>query len=625
MGFATINPPQPPDDDGDRLHTRKRINSSQGLAQPKAFSRTASQSKLNNVNNIKPNTKQTNNKPQADTELVAASRGGDADDEDWVSSSSAVPSPAAEPDDEEEDAVIYVNPSVNSRHHQRQQPHHDDSPPATPTRTNHPLPHQRQVVSHATEQPAPVSGHHYHHAPPQRHQAPTEPSHIHFAGEPVDPALRAHPQDPRIHHNGVAHHASPPPIHPAEPLQLSSSVIRVSDRENGLNGNGHPSVHKKDRSQSRDDKANRQSTATPQQNRLDDHLPKPAPTTQSTRPAVSGNGDSGIHTTEGDHRMALQRGFGPSRNPSQHPMHDARPQLAPLAHNSPSVPQHRPSLLRRDTTPTTTSRSPTAVDTPPRSRTPPASMTHDEMVANNNKRHSVHSIGGHRRPASLLQPSQSKRHSLSSRPGTIYGYGNAHGAHNPLSLLVRLNPTQISPLTAPPTVSPGLAHGEIDHESNYLSMSPTASYSGRLRKRSSVTSINSVATAPVVSTTSTIAMGSSASPTSALKNSTAILSSIAHHPPRQTASSLPRSDSKPDFRRVDSLQAEDGPFFVSQFSAAAKPEQGGNGAQRGKSLGRAMTGSDWAAHETAMSHRGILFESFNRLSHARPDPSRTRR
>lgn len=539
------------------------------------------------------------------------------DDDDWVSSSSAVASPAAEPDDEEEDAAIYVNSNVNSRHgHHHQQHHHEDAAPATPKRTNHALPNQRhhlsQVVSHATEHPAVVPAFHHHHATPQRHQVPTEPNHIHFAGESTDPAFRDHPLDSRIHHNGTIHHASPPPV---DPVQMSSSVIHRP-----VNG-GHSTVHGVDRIHKGDERTNRHSAAIPQQDQPDEHLARQTGTTQFLHPAVSGNGDANTHEVEGDNGRISQRGFGASRTPSQ-PFHDAPPPLVPLALNSSPIPRHRPSLLRRDTTPTAASRSP--IETPPRSRTPPASMTHDEMVANNNKRHSVHSVGGHRRPVSLLQPSQSKRHSLSSRPGTIYGYANAHGPNNPLSLLVRLNPTQPSPLTAPPTLSPGVAHGEIDHESNYSSMSPTTSYTGRLRKRSSVASLNSVATAPVVSTTSTIAMGSSASPTSALKSSSAILSSIAHQPPKQFPTT-PQSDSRPDLRRADSLQEEDGPYFVSQFSAAAGPDQGHSGSRRGKPLGRAMAGGDWTAHRTAVNHHGLLFDSFSRLSDARPDAVRIRR
>jgi len=359
---------------------------------------------------------------------------------------------------------------------------------------------------------------------------------------------------------------------------------------------------------------------------MDEHSVRQLVATQSIRPAVPSNGGFTAHARD-DIGGSSQRGFGALPAPVQHPFNDAPPQIPPSAYKSPPVPRHRPSTLRRDTTPNAIARSPMAVDTPPRSRTPPASMTHDEMVANNNKRHSAHSIGDHRRPLSLLQPSQrSKRHSLTSRPGSYYDYRHAHSPNNPLSLLVRLNPTQLSPLTAPPTVSTDVMHGDVD-EASYVSMSPTISHSGgrSLRRKASAASLNSIATAPVVSTSSTMAVGSSASPTSALKTtSSAILTSLAHQPAKPLSTPT-RPDSKPDLKRGDTLRVDDGPSFVSQFCSSLQSEPSPIGNHKAKPLGRVMAGREWTSHRTTMDHHGLLLESFSRLFNAQSGGIRVKR
>jgi hypothetical protein len=127
-----------------------------------------------------------------------------------------------------------------------------------------------------------------------------------------------------------------------------------------------------------------------------------------------------------------------------------------------------------------------------------------------------------------------------------------------------------------------------------------------------------------VSTSSTMAMGSSASPTSALKTtSSAILSSLAHQPAKQT-SMTPRSDPRQDLRRGDSLRADDSPNFVSQFCSSLKPEANRIGSRKVKALGHVMAGGEWTSHRTAMDHRGLLFESFSRLANARPGCARAK-
>lgn len=545
-----------------------------------------------------------------------------ADDDDWLSSSSAVASPVPEPDDEEEDAIIYVNQNTN----QRSNAH--DQLAATPRRLNHRLPNQRhspsQVMAHVADVSlVPEGGPHPTNATPQRHQhnVPTEPSHIHFT-EP-----RQHTETLR-YHNGAPHHVSPPPPVPAvagaDLVQPGTSVIRITapppvpdqstTTEPHLNGDRQRPVEQTN--------GNRRTSAAPQQDQIDTsaNSRQIAATHSKIRPAVPGNGDTSDHAPQGDiGRTSQQRGFGAVASPAlEQRKDDAPPPTSTLVPATPEADTNsklapsriRPSALRRDTTPTAVSRSPVAIDTPPRASTPPANMTHDENVVNHHKRHSIHSTGGHARPLSLFQPSSSgKRLSLTSRPSSAYyGHGQIHGKNNPLALLIRLNPG--STLAAPPVVSPSYDSGDRDSDSVYMAMSPTRSRS--LRKRASASSLNSVATAPVI-TTSATASGSSASPTSALATSSSAmlkhLSTSAHHDTRQ-----------------ENLRPDDRPLFVSQFYPTNGALPGQAGKRREKSIGQKMTGSlEWRSHETAMKHRGLMAESFNRISAARAASTVSRR
>lgn len=615
-----------------------------GFNQPKPFSRTGSAAVIHQKTN-------------PTKHHVASSHA--TDDEDWISSSSAVASPAPEPENEEEDSPIYVNPNVHHRSNVV------DEPPATPTMLNHRLPNQRhhvpsQVMAHDESNLVPdAGGIHPTNATPQRHQnhVRTEPSHIHFATEHQE-FIETHPTDPRIHQNGTLHHVSPPPQPPtasaAAPTTTTTtpglvppgtSVIRISERntpdqsstrveeQTQLNGK------KGDRQKSDELTSSNRRTSARLQDQIDTSNVRQIAANHSVRPAVSGNNadaNGGHHHHPaplqggiGDiGRTSQQRGFGAVANPAleqhQHKLdYDTThapppPPLVPATTSEAGTNSRpiRPSMLRRDTTPTAISRSPVTIDTPPRASTPPASMTHDEMVANNYKRHSIHSTGGHARPLSLFQPTSSshggKRLSLTSRPSsTHYGLGQLQGKNNPLALLIRLNPG--SNLAAPPVVSPSYDGGDRDSESAYVAMSPTRTRS--LRKKASASSLNSIATAPVISTTSATASGSSASPTSALATSS---SAILKH----LSTSAHSADG-----RSETLRPDDRPLFVSQFyptngnGNASLPGQS-TGKRRERSIGQKLAGtSEWRSHETAMKHRGLMTESFNRISAAQASAS----
>jgi hypothetical protein len=543
-----------------------------------------------------------------------------ADDDDWVSSSSAVASPTPEPDDDEEDAIIYVNQNQNTN--QRSNAH--DQLPATPRRLNHRLPNQRhspsQVIGHVPDVSlVPEGGPHPTNATPQRHQhnVPTESSHIHFT-EP------RHQTETLRYQNGAPHHVSPPPPVPAAAdadlhVQPGTSVIRLTAPppvpEQSTTTEPHLNGKMSDRQRPDEQpNGNRRTSATLQQDQIDISASSSqiVGVHSKIRPAVPGNGDTSDHAPQGDiGRTSQQRGFGAVANPALgQRKDDALPPMSTLVsatpeadtNSKPAASRIRPSALRRDTTPTAVSRFPVAIDTPPRASTPPASVTHDEMVVNHYKRHSIHSTGGHARPLSLFQPTSSgKRLSLTSRPSSAYhSHGQIHGKNNPLALLIRLNPG--STLAAPPVVSPSYDSGDRDSDSAYMAMSPTRSRS--LRKRASASSLNSVATAPVI-TTSATASGSSASPTSALATSSSAmlkhLSTSAHSDTRQ-----------------ETLRPDDRPLFVGQFYPTNGALPGQTGKRRERSIGQKMAGSlEWRSHETAMKHRGLMAESFNRISAAR--------
>ncbi|PVF99803.1 hypothetical protein CPB86DRAFT_278983 [Serendipita vermifera] len=621
MAFAPLNPHQhQPNDKDVEKPIRKRTNSSQGIAhhQPKPFSRTTSLSKFPNKSTISQN-------PGSQ----AAVDSQPTDDDDWVSSSSAVASPAPEPEDEEEDEPIYVNQNVNSR------AAHRGSPPATPTRTTHNLPHRRHNPSQAVPPAAEAStvpsagpssnargrstAHH-------QNQVATESDHIHFA-RAADLAPSTHHQDPRIHQNGKIYHASPPAnVMHDEPTEMepSSSVVRIASERvpEPLNRSANTNVatNGKNGQRSRaDENSNKRSSAQLRQDQIDT-LGRQITSPHTVRSAVSGNEDAISHATEGDKGTTSQRGFNASPSPGMQTHRDTLPPASPST-LGPSTPSHitsvrpRPSLLRRDTTPTAISRVSVAVDTPPRAQTPPPTLSRDEMIAVDHKRHSIHSGSSHRRPASMLGPSgQSKRHSLAGRPTSQYGH------NNPLSLLLRLNNLQSSVLTAAPAVavSPS-TDGDHDGQHSYMSLSPTVSRANtRLRKKGSAASLNTVATAPV--TSSATATGSSASPTSALATtSSAILSNIASKPQHTKRLSITsRADSRPDIRRSESSRLEDNPWFVSQFYSSDGPLSGKSSKRSGRLLGQAMMGDvEWKAHETAMRYRGPMIESLNRMTATR--------
>lgn len=597
--------------------------------QPRPFSRTGSSTKLHNQGTSKQHRQQTvMEAPPAD------------DDADWVSSSSAVASPDPEPENEEEDAVIYVNQNVH--HHRLPLP---DETPATPTRrSNHRLPNQRhnssQMITMMANIPdggeLPFGGTH------PTDAASREVQRYQLGGRvpPTEPPVEMHQVDSKIHHNGAPH----PFPHPsataagesAYPIQPGTSVIRIIEAPTPAPAPSTPPVpDQPNHNRPTQPQVNGGTTsvdqqqATPEVKRTSVRLQQeqinvspyerqmPA-TTYSVRPAVPGNGNPSQQVPQGDIGRTSQRGLRAVPSPLSYPTNDAPPPpLVPATFDagsnrlSGSTRPQRPSMLRRDTTPTAISRSPMAIDTPPRSHTPPAGMTH-EAVANALKRHSIHVPDGHSRPSSLYQPStQGKRLSLTSRPGSAnYALTQLHGKNNPLALLVRLNTMQSSNLAAAPVVSPSYEHSERDSDSTYMSISPTKTRS--LRRKTSASSLNSVATAPVVSKSEAIAGRSSVSPTSLTTSSSAMLKHL---------STSAQSDTK-----TDNLRPDDKPLLVSQFYPASGFLPGEKGKRRGRGLCQLMAGEvDWRSHETAMKHRGLMNESFNRVNIARALAAGTKR
>jgi len=70
--------------------------------------------------------------------------------------------------------------------------------------------------------------------------------------------------------------------------------------------------------------------------------------------------------------------------------------------------------------------------------------------------------------------------------------------------------------------------------------------------------------------------------------------------------------------RQETLRPDDRPLFVSQFYPTNGALPGQAGKRREKSMGQKMAGGlEWRSHETAMKHRGLMTESFNRISAAR--------
>ncbi|KAG8816479.1 hypothetical protein FRC19_011995 [Serendipita sp. 401] len=623
-----------PGDKESEKHLKRRTMSSQAIHQhqPSALTRTASQAKLHG--------NKTNGKHENYQNVAAARSAQGADDDDWVSSSSAMASPAPEPSTEEEDEAIYVNPNLNGRHS------HHQTFPATPKRSNQQgLPHQRHHISDhetaldpKTDPLVPVTAAEYtrgiHPGPtvaaaatahlPRKPQPLPEQNHIRFAGAPAQDDYYFNTPDPRIHRHGAAHHASPPPIvspigaaadDEGESDHPSTSVIRITEapvsdlKTHKVNGANQVQGDEKQRD---DGRSSRRTSARLRQDQIDAFVGQIAPVS-TMRPAVSGNGGGGASNSVGQEVGRIsQRGLGAASVQTTQPLTP----VAPDASNSqpPPVARNRPSMLRRDTTPTAVSRSPIPVDTPPRSQTPPASMTHDEMVALNHKRHSVHSAGGNRRPLSLFQPSLStKRHSIAQ-----------HGHPTPLSLLVRMNTTQGGnhALAAPPAISPSY---DRDGDAGYVSMSPTRSRAGQsLRRRGSVASLSSIATAPVTtSTSSATAQGSAASPTSAMPTTSSALLHNLHSKPTKHLSMTSRHDIRPEIRRTSQLyyKSDESPLFVSQFCAKKDPRSDRDGNSR--SLGEEMAGpEDWSSHLTIMRYRHPMLESMHRISAAKAEASR---
>ncbi|KAG8834041.1 hypothetical protein FRC17_009679 [Serendipita sp. 399] len=610
---------------------KRRTMSSHAIHQhqPSALTKTSSLAK---IHGNKTNGKHGNNHNEP-----TAEPGQGADDDDWVSSSSAMASPAPEPNDEEEDELIYVNPTTNGRHS-----HHHPTFPTTPKLSNQQgLPHQRHHISdHETAlnpkvDLVPVTAAEYargiHPSPtvadasqlPQN-QPFTGPNHIRFAGAPTQEEYHVHAPDPRIHHHGVAHHASPPPVvnpidSPVEEVesdQPSTSVIRITESPvSGLRSHKADSTNqvRHDEKQRDDGRNSKPASARLQQDQIDAYVGQIATTNNNSRSAISGNGTASDHVGQEVGRNP-QRGFGAV------PVQPFTPTVPDASSSQPSpAARDRPSMLRRDTTPTAISRSPITVDTPPRSQTPPATMTHDEMVALNNKRHSIHSTGGNRRPLSLFQPSISaKRHSVTSKSAS------QHGHPNPLSLIVRMNTTQGGnhALAAPPALSPSY---DKDGDASYVSMSPTRSRPGQsIRRRGSVASLSSIATAPVTTFTSAAtARGATASPTSAHPTTSSDLLHNLTAKPTKHLSITSRSDVRPDIRRTSQLyyKSDESPLFVSQFCAKKHPRSEQDGGSR--SLGEEMAGpDDWSSHLTIMRYRHPMLESMHRISVAKAEASR---
>jgi hypothetical protein len=501
--------------------------------------------------------------------LVGTDPGGDEDE--WVSSESAMASPAPEPSEENDDndpKPLFVN-----------QLH------ATPPSTLTP-PTQPQMQPPAVRRPPGLTLNDTHH--------------VQIVGG--KPTLA---QD--AHFNGAAYHRSPPLP------EVPSSVIRVTQSLFPEEALPRPSQAVIDvESSSGDDESEGDTEEEEAGEEGEDYE-------RARGPELRGRSSGG----------ALARAQQAKAPQSQPPTGNQPLQPAAL-----EPPNGRPLFLHRDSTPTPATRNRDPQPEPSRT-TPPVIGRRNGTTHDPSKRHSFHT--GQQPPLvvyassadqTISPPTRPKRHSTTSRPVS------SHGHNSPLNLLVRIPGHQVSapsPLTAPPAVSRTTNDSVTRGPEHALQALQDFERSlGRgLKKKGSVSSINSAATVPVGKSPPTAIRGDVVatiiplSKTSSSSSSTAMLSTLAQKRNSMTSTSSAFGGlSIPGFGyghqhqhpRESSLPSETP--LVSQFYPPNA---------WGPHVFSLLGTEDLRRHLTATMYRQPMAEAYERVCAARPSATSIKR
>ena len=505
-------------------------------------------------------------------EVVGTDPGGDEDE--WMSSESAMASPAPEPPEEDDDDD--PKPLIVNQLH------------TTPPSTLIP-PTQLQM------QPPPAKG------PPGI--ALNEGHGVQFVEEPT--------MAQGAHLNGATYHRSPPP-----PLVVPSSVVRVTQSPFPEEAPLRPSqaVIDRDESSSGDD----ESEADTEEEEDDD-------TERSRGPELRGR-SSGSALARAQQARAPQP---PVLTGHQFPRIQQPAAVSEYSNGRALFPQ-------RDTTPTPITRNRDPQPEPPQIASPVVGRrtgtAHDPS-----KRHSFQpgqlpslAVYGLSADQTISPPTRPKRHSTTSRPLS------SHAHNSPLNLLVRIPGQQASsssPLTAPPAVSRTTSDNATqDSEHAFQALQDFDRVHGRgLKKRGSISSINSAATVPVGKSPPTafredvIATIIPLSKTNTSSSSTAMLSNLAQKRHSTTSTSGPFAGlTLPGFgygyHHQQSHPRDSGlPSEVPLVSQFYPPNAWG------PHVFSLLGTEDLRRHLTATMYRQPMTEAYERVCAARPSATNIKR
>ena len=300
-------------------------------------------------------------------------------------------------------------------------------------------------------------------------------------------------------------------------------------------------------------------------------------------------------------------------------------------------PSRHPLFPHRDTTPTPV----------PRNRDPPfePSQVTAPVIGRRNgtahdpsKRHSFQSgqlpssvVGALSADHTTSPPTRPKRHSTTSRPVS------SHGHNSPLNLLVRIPGQQVStpsPLTAPPAVS-HMSSDNATQESGHTLQALQdfdRSHGRGLKKKGSVSSINSAATVPVGKSPPTairedvIATIIPLSKTSSSSSSTAMLSNLAQKRHSMTSTSGPFAGlTLPGFGYGHHHHHQPHPRDSSLPSEIPLVSQFYPPNARGPHVFSLLETEDLRRHLTATMYRQPMTEAYERVCAARHSATNTKR
>jgi hypothetical protein len=502
--------------------------------------------------------------------VVGTDPGGDEDG--WVSSESAMASPAPEPTEEAGDND--PEPLVVNQLH------------PTPPSTLLPPTQPQMQPSSAKVLPG---------------LALNEAHPVHFVGG--EPTLA---QD--AHTNGAPYHPSPPP------LEAPNSVIRVNQ---SLSIEGAPS--------------------RPSQTVID--RDEPSSSDESEGDTEEEEDDDNEGSTGPELRGRTSGGALARAHQARPPQSQASRGNQPLRMEQPTAvlesSNGRPPSPHRDTTPTPVTRNQDPQPEPSRT-TSSVIGRRNGTVHDPSKRHSFQpgqlpssAVYASSTDQTVSPPTRPKRHSITSRPVS------SHGHNSPLNLLVRI-PGQAStpsPLTAPPAVSRTTSDNAAQEPEYAFQASQDFERSlGRgLKKKGSVSSINSAATVPVGKSPPTafredvIATIIPLSKTSSSSSSAAMLSNLAQKRHSTTSTSgafagltLPGFGYGYHYQqlhpRESSLPSETP--LVSQFYPPNA---------WGPHVFSLLGTEDLRRHLTATMYRQPMTEAYERVCAMRPSATHTKR